>query len=156
MRGDETDAVFRNLTMCREPGSSGPLPSDPLRPSRPRAAPRLRPVPRRLGARDHTAERVHGGRQLPRLARLDLTLNGKGYEKFDSGWANAVYLYELPPAQLVACAFGAGAVEDCETGWSNVPYLRDWALVTGATGVFDGGVQAVEDFNNAWTNMTTL
>jgi hypothetical protein len=80
------------------------------------------------------------------LASLDDAL--KGYEEFDSGWANAVYLYELPPAQLVTCAFGGGAVEDCETGWSNVPYLRDWALVTAATGVFDG--EPREDFEDQW------
>ncbi len=54
----------------------------------------------------------------------------EGHEDFEEGWANAVYLHELPPAQLVTCAFGGGAVEDCETGWSNVPYLRNWALVT--------------------------
>ena len=34
------------------------------------------------------------------LAFFDSAL--KGYEEFDSGWANAVYLYELPPAQLHA------------------------------------------------------
>jgi len=120
------------------------------------------------------------------LAFFDSAL--KGFEEFESGWANAVFLYELPPAQLVTCAFGGGAVEDCEAGWSNVPYLRDWALVTASTGIFDGepredfedqwrsnqsyawtwaavtsstalfdaGAQAVEDFNNGWTNMTTL
>jgi hypothetical protein len=72
----------------------------------------------------------------------------EGYEAFESGWANFVYLYELPPAQLVTCAFGGGAVEDCESGWSNVPYLRDWALVTTATGVFDG--EPREDFEDQW------
>jgi hypothetical protein len=120
------------------------------------------------------------------LAFFDNAL--KGYEAFESGWANVVYLYELPPAQLVTCAFAGGAVEDCESGWSNVPYLRDWAFITTATGVFDGdpredfedqwrenqsyawtwgavtasaalfdvGMQAVEDFNDRWSIMTTL
>jgi hypothetical protein len=48
----------------------------------------------------------------------------------------------------VTCAFGGGAVEDCETGWSNVPYAREWADVTGATGVFDG--EPSEDFEDQW------
>lgn len=80
------------------------------------------------------------------LAFFDSAL--KGYEEFESGWANLVYLYELPPAQLVACAFGGGAVEDCGTGWNNEPYLRDWAVVTAATGVFDG--EPREDFEDQW------
>jgi len=63
----------------------------------------------------------------------------EGHEDFDDGWANAVYLRELPPGQLATCAFGGGAVEDCETGWSNLPYWRDWAVVTSATGVFGSG-----------------
>jgi hypothetical protein len=80
------------------------------------------------------------------LAFFDSAL--KGYEAFESGWANVVYLYDLPPAQLVTCAFGGGAVEDCESGWSNLPYLRDWALVTTATGIFDG--EPREDFEDQW------
>jgi hypothetical protein len=80
------------------------------------------------------------------LAFFDSAL--KGYEAFESGWANVVYLYDLPPAQLVTCAFGGGAVEDCESGWSNVPYLRDWALVTTASGIFDG--EPREDFEDQW------
>jgi hypothetical protein len=80
------------------------------------------------------------------LAFFDSAL--KGYEAFESGWANVVYLYELPPAQLVTCAFGGGAVEDCESGWSNVPYAREWADVAAATGVFDG--EPREDFEDGW------
>jgi len=70
------------------------------------------------------------------------------HEDFDDGWANAVYLRELPPGRLATCAFGGGAVEDCEMGWSNLPYWRDWAGVTSATGVFDG--EPREDFEDAW------
>ena len=120
------------------------------------------------------------------LAFFDSAL--KGYEEFESGWANVVYLYDLPPAQLVTATFDGLAAEECETGWSNVPYAREWADLTAATGVFDGepredfedqwrsnqlyawtwaavtssaalfdaGAQAVEDFNNGWTSMTTL
>ncbi len=120
------------------------------------------------------------------LAFFDSAL--KGYEEFESGWANVGYLYDLPPAQLVTATFDGLAAEECETGWSNVPYAREWADVVAATGVFDGepredfedqwrsnqlyawtwaavtssaalfdaGAQAVEDFNNGWTSMTTL
>jgi hypothetical protein len=112
----------------------------------------------------------------------------KGYEEFESGWANVAYLYDLPPAQRVTATFDGLAAEECETGWSNVHYAREWAAVVAATGVFDGepredfedrwrsnqlyawtwaavtssaalfdaGAQAVEDFNNGWTSMTTL
>ncbi len=72
----------------------------------------------------------------------------EGYEDFGEGWANAVYLHELPPAQRVTCPFGGGAVEDCEAGWRTVPYLRDWALVTAEPGVFDGEPQ--EGFEDQW------
>ncbi len=126
-------------------------------------------------------------RRRDRGARV-LRQRPQGYEAFDAGWANAVYLYDLPPAQLVTAAFDGLAAEECETGWNNVPYAREWVDVVNATGVFDGepredfedqwrsnqlyawtwaavtsstamfdaGAQAVEDFNNAWTSMTTL
>lgn len=120
------------------------------------------------------------------LAFFDSAL--KGYEEFESGWANAVYLFELPPAQLVTATFDGLAAEECEMGWSNVPYAHEWAdvvstagifdgepredfedqwrsnqlyawawsSVTSATAMFDAAAQAVEDFNNGWTSMTTL
>jgi hypothetical protein len=72
----------------------------------------------------------------------------EGYEDFEEGWANAVFLRELPPAQLVTCAFGGGTLEHYESGWSNSTYLRDWALVPSSTGVFDG--EPVEDFEEQW------
>ncbi|MCL2726439.1 MAG: hypothetical protein FWD69_18625 [Polyangiaceae bacterium] len=109
----------------------------------------------------------------------------KGYEAFESGWDNAVYLYELPPAQLVAATFDGKDAEDCETGWSNVPYAREWDDVASTMGVFggepredfdwrsneayawtwagvmsspamfDAGAQAVEGFESAWTHART-
>ena len=48
------------------------------------------------------------------LAFFDSAL--KGYEEFESGWANVVYLYDLPPAQLVTATFDGLAAEECETG----------------------------------------
>lgn len=62
------------------------------------------------------------------LAFFDSAL--KGYEEFESGWANVVYLYDLPPAQLVTATFDGLVAEECEMGWSNVPYAREWADVT--------------------------
>ncbi|MCL2726744.1 MAG: hypothetical protein FWD69_20185 [Polyangiaceae bacterium] len=72
----------------------------------------------------------------------------KGYEAFESGWDNAVYLYDLPPAQLATATFDGKDVEDCESGWSNVPYARDWDDITAATGVFGG--EPREDFEDGW------
>ena len=80
------------------------------------------------------------------LAFFDSAL--KGYEEFESGWANVVYLYAFPPAQLVTATFDGNDVEDCETRWSNVPYARDWSGVVSATGVFDG--EPREDFEDQW------
>ena len=85
------------------------------------------------------------------LAFFDSAL--KGYEHFESGWANVVFLYELPPAQLVTATFDGNAAEDCETGWSNVPYGREWANVASAAGVFDG--EPREDFENQWRSNET-
>jgi hypothetical protein len=72
----------------------------------------------------------------------------KGYDAFESGWANAVYLYDLPPAQLVTATFDGFAIEAFETGWSNVPYAREWTDVVSATGVFDG--EPRETFEHGW------
>lgn len=120
------------------------------------------------------------------LAYFDSGL--KGYESFDNGWGNHVFLWEMPPAQLVTATFEGFLVEACDAGWSNVPYACQWADVTSAAAVFDGkphedfdsqwhsnqlyawswtgvtsaialfrpGAQAVDDFNNGWTPMTTL
>ena len=107
------------------------------------------------------------------LAFFDSAL--KGYEQFESGWDNAVFLYELPPAQLVTATFDGRAAEDCETGWSNVPYAREWSEVASVTGVFGGepiedfrlrsyvsiwsevpsSAAPIENFESAWTRATT-
>ncbi len=72
----------------------------------------------------------------------------QGFEDFLGGWENAVYLLELPPGQLITCAFGGGAAEDWETGWGNVPYWRDWADVPSVTGAFNG--ESREGFEDGW------
>jgi hypothetical protein len=87
----------------------------------------------------------------------------KGFEAFESGWDNAVFLYDLPPAQLVAAQI--------ETLWSNVSFARAWPDVASVAGMFNGKphedfeLQAdawswsspplVEDFESAWTRATT-
>ncbi|MBK7078488.1 MAG: hypothetical protein IPH44_40110 [Myxococcales bacterium] len=80
------------------------------------------------------------------LAFFDSAL--KGYEEFDSGWANAVYLYDLPPAQLVTASFDGLAAEECETGWSNVPLRARVGRRHRRDGVFDG--EPREDFEDQW------
>ena len=71
-----------------------------------------------------------------------------GHEQFEAGWANTVYLRELPPAQLVTGSFGGRPVEDCESDWSNAPYAREWAAVSASAGVFAG--VPVEPFEQRW------
>ncbi|MCL2726694.1 MAG: hypothetical protein FWD69_19925 [Polyangiaceae bacterium] len=72
----------------------------------------------------------------------------KGYEAFESGWDNVVYLYELPPVQLVSATFDGHDAEDCESGWSNVPYAHEWSDVAGMTGMF--GTEPREGFEEKW------
>jgi hypothetical protein len=80
------------------------------------------------------------------LAFFDSAL--KGYEEFESGWANNVFMTEMPPAQLVTATFDGLAAEECESGWSNVPYTREWADVLVVTALFDG--EPREDFEDEW------
>jgi hypothetical protein len=73
----------------------------------------------------------------------------EGYEDFEEGWANAVYLRELPPAQLGDVRLRwrhRRALRD--RGGATCAYLRDWALVPAGAGVFDG--EPVEDFEDQW------
>lgn len=72
----------------------------------------------------------------------------KGYEAFESGWDNALYLLEMPPALLVTATFDGKPVETCESGWSNVPYAWEWAEVASAAGVF--GSAPRESFEAGW------
>ncbi|OGR04453.1 MAG: hypothetical protein A2284_09430 [Deltaproteobacteria bacterium RIFOXYA12_FULL_61_11] len=72
----------------------------------------------------------------------------EGFEDFEDGWDNDLYLIELPSGHVIAAPFGGGAVEDLEEGWDNVPYARAWEEVAGVTGIFDG--EPVEDFNEQW------
>lgn len=72
----------------------------------------------------------------------------EGYEDFNEGWGNDLYLTELPTGQIITAAFGGGVVEDLEDGWSNVPYAMAWEDVGAVTGVFDG--EPREDFEEEW------
>jgi hypothetical protein len=87
---------------------------------------------------------------LARLTTARGFFNGArdGFEAFEHGWSLGVYLWELPPAQTVAASLGPDEVESCESGWSNVPFLREWSEVASTTGQFDG--EPREDFEDAW------
>jgi hypothetical protein len=74
--------------------------------------------------------------------------HAEGYEDFEDGWSNDLFLTELPSGQVVAAPFGGGVVEDMETGWSNVPSWWSWADVAASTAVFDG--EPREDFEDGW------
>jgi hypothetical protein len=80
------------------------------------------------------------------LAFFDALTEGR--EDFDEGWANDLFLVEMPPAQLVTAPFGGGAVEDMEDGWDNVLYATVWEDVAGLAGLFDG--EPREDFEEQW------
>lgn len=71
-----------------------------------------------------------------------------GFEAFERGWDNDVFLYELPPAQLEQASLGSENVEDCESGWSNDTFLWGWGDVASVTGIFDG--ESYEDFEDRW------
>jgi hypothetical protein len=88
------------------------------------------------------------------LTSLDQTAIGffdpllEGYEDFEEGWQNDVYLTELPTGHVAVAPFDGGAVEDMEDGWSNAPYAWSWDDVTASTGMFDG--EPREDFEENW------
>ena len=86
------------------------------------------------------------GNVLTARGFLDFSVNG--YEAFSQGWGVGAFLLELPPAQVVPAPLGPSEVESCESGWSNVPFARDWSDVTATMGVFDG--EPREDFEDAW------
>ena len=71
-----------------------------------------------------------------------------GFEAFERGWDNDVFLFELPPALLVPAPVGPDDVEDCESGWGNDEFLWSWDDVTAVTGIFDG--EPREDFEDHW------
>ncbi len=81
-------------------------------------------------------------------ARAFFDLSTEGFEAFATGWGAGVFLFELPPAQVVPAPFSANDVEDCETGWSNASYHWSWEGVPSAAGTFDG--EACEDFEEQW------
>jgi hypothetical protein len=57
----------------------------------------------------------------------------------------------------VTGSFDGEPREDFEEQWSsNQTYAWSWSGVTSATGMFDGGVQNREDFENDWTAATTI
>ena len=72
----------------------------------------------------------------------------EGYEDFEEGWSNDLYLTELPSGQVVTAPFGGGAVEDMEDGWDNTAYAWSWDDVGSVTGSFDG--EPREDFEDQW------
>ncbi|WNG39354.1 hypothetical protein F0U61_41090 [Archangium violaceum] len=82
------------------------------------------------------------------LSRAFFDSSSEGHEDFDEGWANAVFLTELPPAQVLPFPFNGGTTEDCESGWANVPYARSWGEVASSAGLFDG--EPHEDFEEQW------
>ncbi len=71
-----------------------------------------------------------------------------GFEAFELGWDNDIFLYELPPAQLEQASLGPDGVEDCESGWGNDVFLWGWDDVANVTGIFDG--EPGEDFEDGW------
>ena len=72
----------------------------------------------------------------------------EGFEDFNEGWDNDLYLFDLPTGQLVVCPFDGGAVEEMESDWNNDNYAWSWEHVTAEAGQFDN--ETVEDFEDLW------
>lgn len=71
-----------------------------------------------------------------------------GFDDFERGWGNDVFLTEFPPARLEQASFGPAAAEDCESGWRNDAFLWGWDDVGSVAGMFDG--EPLEDFEERW------
>lgn len=66
-----------------------------------------------------------------------------GFESFERGWRNHVYLREMPPALLVSMG-----IEGFEEGWLNDAFAFDWKDVNALPGLFDG--MPFEAFETRW------
>jgi len=78
-------------------------------------------------------------------------------EAFASGWNNASFYSSWDTVPSASGSFDGENREDFEDQWrSNQSYAWSWASVAASTGMFDGGAQGVEDFENAWTHAGTL
>jgi len=86
--------------------------------------------------------------------RAFFALGSEGYEAFERGWCEGVFLFELPPAQMVAAPFSPADAEHCESGWSNETFYWGWDSVPFAAGQFDGKPR--EDFEDLWHGNQTF
>jgi hypothetical protein len=71
-----------------------------------------------------------------------------GYESFDGGWNNGVFVATFSEAQLELATLSPTGAESFDAGWSNGAFLNDWSAVASIHGAFDG--QPVEDFEDGW------
>src|SRR3989339_868812 len=74
----------------------------------------------------------------------------EGFEDFEDGWDNDLYLTELPSGHVVPTPFGGGTDEAFDAGWSNDAFATSWDVVTAVTGSFDG--EPCEDFEEQWSS----
>jgi hypothetical protein len=72
-----------------------------------------------------------------------------GFEAFERGWANDVFLTHFPDGNSVVCGFGQGPTEDLESGWNTTPWFTTWNDVLDIVGFFDN--LPVEDFAQHWS-----
>ena len=72
----------------------------------------------------------------------------EGFEDFGEGWANDVYLHDLPTGHVAACPFDGEDVEHMEAGWLAAPFAWEWGDVTSGHAEFDG--EPAEGFEQEW------
>ncbi len=71
-----------------------------------------------------------------------------GYESFDGGWYNGIFVEVFSEAQLEVAVLGGTNVESFDGTWSNASWLSQWTDVGSAAASFDG--EPLEDFEESW------
>jgi hypothetical protein len=73
-----------------------------------------------------------------------------GYEPFERGWSNDVFLAELTGGASEPCAFRGAPVEGFLAGWAGADPFAEWSDVAAVQGAFGGG--AAEAFEMGWSH----
>jgi len=95
--------------------------------------------------------------ELPSGQVITAPFGGGAVEDLKDGWSNVPYALDWSAITATTGIFDGEPREDFEDAWrNNQAFAWLWALVASQAALFDGGGDADEDFENAWTPATTI
>jgi len=95
--------------------------------------------------------------ELPSGQVITAPFGGGAVEDMEDGWSNVPYALDWSAITAATGIFDGEPREDFEDAWrNNQAFAWLWAAVTSQAALFDGGGDADEDFENAWTPATTI